>query len=342
MERVMPSPLGPGERLRAVVVGLGQVGSRFDEEPGRTVVWSHVGAYLRLAERFELCGAADIAPANLAAFRVRCADVPACETIDELIRLRPQVASVCTPADSHAAAVLRLLACPDLRLIWCEKPLALELAEARRVVEACRERNVLLMVSFNRHWSPLWRRVKALIEQGAVGAVRSLRIAMPNRLYSIGSHAVDLALMLGGPVEQIASLELPALAEEAEPAVTAVLRHRSGAAGAVQVTGFKPQLVVEAEVLGDDGRLWAREDEGRIVIEQFAASPRYAGYRQLDGRRVETVESLDTFSPFVAMAKNAADALIRGTPLECDGRHAVEVQRILEAMAGATRRPGSF
>jgi predicted dehydrogenase len=338
----MPSPLdAPGQRLRAVVVGLGQAGSRFDEEPGRTTVWSHVGAYLHLADRFELCGGADLSPASLAAFRARCPDVPARATIDELIKLGPQVASVCTPADSHAAVVLQLLACPDLRLIWCEKPLGLELAEARRVVEACRARNVLLMASFNRHWLPLWRRVKELIEQGAVGTVRSLRVAMPNRLYSIGSHAVDLALMLGGPVEQIAALELPALVEGGEPAVTAVLRHRSGAAGMIQVTGFKPQLVVEAEVLGDDGRLWAREDQGRVVIEPFAPSPRYAGYRQLAGRREETVESLDTFSPFTAMAENAADALVRGAPLACDGSHAIEVQRVLEIMADAARRPGS-
>jgi predicted dehydrogenase len=327
-----------GQRLRAVVVGLGQVGSRFDEEPGRTTVWSHVGAYLRLAERFALCGGADVSPAGLAAFRVRCPDVPACATIDELIRLRPQVASVCTPAESHALVVSQLLTCPDLRLIWCEKPLAIELAEARRLIEACRVRNVLLMVSFNRHWLPLWRRVKELIDQGAVGTVRSLRVAMPNRLYSVGSHSVDLALMLGGPVEDVAALELPALAEGGEPAVTAVLRHRSGAAGIVQVTGLKPQLVVEAEVLGDDGRLWAREDEGRIVIERFTASPHYAGYRQLAGRSEETVESLATFSPFVAMAENAADALARGVPLACDGDHAVEVQRILDLMAKAAMR----
>jgi predicted dehydrogenase len=339
MEGDMPSPLdGPGQRLRAVVVGLGQAGSRFDEEPGRTAIWSHVGAYLHLAARFELCGGADVAPASLAAFRARCPDLPACETVDELIRLRPQVASVCTPADSHAAVVSRLLACPDLRLIWCEKPLALELAEARRLVEACRARNVLLMTSFNRHWLPLWRRVRAMIDEGAVGAVRSLRVAMPNRFYSVGSHAVDLALMLGGPVDEIAALELPALTEGEEPAVTAVLRHRSGAAGIVQVTGFKPQLIVEAEVIGDDGRLWAREDSGRIVIERFAASPRYAGYRQLDRTTEETAESLDTFSPFVAMAENAADAVTCGVPLACDGDHALEVQRVLDLMTQATRR----
>src|SRR5689334_1892585 len=100
----------PSPRLRAVVIGLGQVGSRFDEEPGRKAVWSHVGAYLHVAERFELCGATDMAPASVAAFRSRCPDVPVCATIEELMRLRPQVASVCTPAESHGALVSQLLA----------------------------------------------------------------------------------------------------------------------------------------------------------------------------------------------------------------------------------------
>ncbi len=334
----MPSPIvDPGQRLRAVVVGLGQVGSRFDEEPGRKTVWSHVGAYLHLAEHFELCGAADIAPGNVAAFRARCPDVPVRATVDELIRLRPQVASVCTPADSHGAVVSQLLACPDLRLIWCEKPLAVELTEAQRLVEACRARNILLMVSFNRHWLPLWQRVTALIAQGAVGTVRSVRIAMPNRLLSVGSHAVDLALMLGGPVADIAAIELPALAEGGEPTVAAVLRHRSGAGGIIQVTGFKAQLIIEAEVIGDDGRLWVREDAGRITIERFVPSTLYSGYRQLDRVREETVESLDTFSPFVAMAENVADALARDVPIASDGNHALEVQRVLDLMARATR-----
>jgi predicted dehydrogenase len=160
---------------------------------------------------------------------------------------------------------------------------------------------------------------------------------MPNRLQSIGSHAIDLALMLGGPVADVAAVELPALAEGGEPAVAAVLRHRTGAGGIIHITGFKAQLIVEAEVIGDDGRLWAREDSGRIIIERFATSTRYSGYRQLDRTTEETVESLETFSPFVAMAENAADALSRGVPLACDGDHALEVQRVLELMARATR-----
>lgn len=332
------SAIAPKDRIGAVIVGLGQVGSRFDEEPRRTSVRSHAGAYLRLADRFVLVGAAEPAEANAALFRARCPAVPVTADVAELLaHCRPQVASICTPPQTHAEVLFKLLKCPELRLIWCEKPLATDYGEAGRMVEACRTRGVKLMVSYNRHWLPLWRRTRALIEEGAVGVVRSVRVALPNRLVTIGSHAVDLALMLGGPVESVTASALPALAEAGEPAVAALLRYCSGAGGIVQVTGMKAQLIIEAEIVGDDGRLRAREDAGTIAIERFAPSQRYEGYRELGSSKIETPQSATDFSPFVAMAENAAQAILHNAPLECSGAQALEVQRVLEFMAKVTR-----
>jgi len=321
----------PAHRLRAVVVGVGQAGSRFDDGSSLREPRSHVGAYLHLADVFQLCAAADVSAVNAEAFRARCPTVPIYGDLRELIaRHRPEVASICTPAATHGEALFKLLECPDLRLIWCEKPLSIDLQEGQRMVDACEGRGVRLMVSFNRRWQPLWQRVRALIQQNAVGPVRSIRVAFPNRLFSIGSHAADLALMLGGPVEAVAGLRLPALDESGEPAVSGLLQYRSGAGGVIQVTGLRSQLIVEAEVIGDDGRLWAREDQGRIVVERFAPSPTYAGYRQPVASRQETIDGPAGLSAFLAMAENAADALNRGAALQCNGVDALEVQRILK------------
>jgi predicted dehydrogenase len=325
------------DRISAVIVGLGQVGSRFDEEPRRKVAWSHAGAYQYLSDRFALVGAMEPAAANVAAFHARCPAVPVTADVAELIaHHRPQIASICTPPQTHGEVLFKLLECPELRLIWCEKPLATNLGEARRMVDACRDRGVKLMVSYNRRWLPLWRRTRALIEEGAVGTVRSVRVALPNRLLTVGSHAVDLALMLGGPVESLVAMALPALVEAGEPAVAALLRYLSGAGGIVQVTGMKAQLIVEAEIIGDDGRLWAREDTGLITTERFVHSLRYDGYRELSASNTQVSESDVNFSPFVAMAENAARTILDNALLECDGRQALEVQRVLEFMKTAT------
>jgi predicted dehydrogenase len=211
----MPQAFNPSDsRVRAAVIGLGQAGSRFDEEPGRKAIWSHVGAYLERADRLALVGAVEVAPPNAAAFRARCPNVPVYADVEKLIaEQRPHIISICTPASNHAEILFKLLDAPDLRLIWCEKPLAAGLDEARRIVEACRQRNIKLMVSYNRHWLPIWRRTGDFIREGALGTVRTLRVAFPNRLLSIGSHAVDLALMLGGPVASVVAQPLPDLEE---------------------------------------------------------------------------------------------------------------------------------
>jgi predicted dehydrogenase len=323
-------------RFAAVVVGLGQVGSRFDEEPGRKAVWSHVGAYLQLADRFVLSGAVEVSADNTAAFRKRCPRVPVYDSVAALnARHRPQIASICTPTELHGKALFDLLACPDLRLIWCEKPLSIDLVEARRMVDACRDRGVVLMVSFNRRWYPLWRRTRVLVQDGCIGELRSVRVALPNRLFTIGAHAVDLALMLGGHVEKVSALALPSLQETGEPAVCALLRYDSGASGIIQVTGLRQQLMVEAEIIGDDGRLLVREDNNEIRLERFAPSDRFSGYRQLAQPQYESALEPPGFSAFVAMAENAAAALIDGVPPQCDGAAALEIQRILGLMSNS-------
>jgi predicted dehydrogenase len=317
--------------LPAAVIGLGRIGSRFDEEPNRSQVWSHVGAYHACRDEISLVAAAEPLEANRAAFRVRCPDVPVMANVEKLFsEVQPEIVSICTPPESHAAMVKAALACPSVRAIWCEKPLATSLEDAEAMVAACRARAVPLIVSHVRRWMPIWQRVLAHIKQGDIGQLVTLRIAMPNRLFSIGSHAIDLALMLGGRVTDLKALPLPSLVEDGEPAVAALIGLEGGAYAIVQVTGRKTELVVEAEAFGSEGRLFVREDESSVRLERFAASPRYTDYRQLGSAEVAEAGSFDSNSPFIAIAREVA-ALARdpGLPVTCGGESALAVQRVL-------------
>ena len=99
------------------------------------------------------------------------------------------------------------------------------------------------------------------------------------------------------------TLDIPALAEDGEPARAALIALAGGAYAIVQVTGVKSGLIVEAEVIGDEGRLLAREDRGTLTLERFEDSPHYAGYRQLGQAVTETVAAPADFSPFIAIAE---------------------------------------
>jgi predicted dehydrogenase len=70
-----------------------------------------------------------------------------------------------------------ILACADngVRGIFCEKPLAPDLASCDAIVGACERSHVKLAMAFQTRYSPRYERIKALIAEGAIGEVLELR-----------------------------------------------------------------------------------------------------------------------------------------------------------------------
>lgn len=109
--------------LSAAVIGLGQAGSSFDEEP-RPVTWSHAGAYLAVADRYQLAGGAGINKDNRNRFAARCPHAAVFAHGAEMVaEVKPDVVSVCTPPAGRADVVEGLLAAHRPKGLICEKPL---------------------------------------------------------------------------------------------------------------------------------------------------------------------------------------------------------------------------
>jgi len=62
--------------------------------------------------------------------------------------------------------------------VLCEKPLAVTVAEARRMIDAARRNGVLLVEAFTHRWNPQMRRVREMIAGGALGEVTGVESAL--------------------------------------------------------------------------------------------------------------------------------------------------------------------
>jgi predicted dehydrogenase len=104
--------------------------------------------------------------------------------------------------------------------IYCEKPLAMNVAEGQRMVEAVEKAGVKTQMTFNFRFFPAMTRAKQLVEDGFLGRVFSFRgryyrasyisydkplswrlqkeIAGSGALFDIGSHVLDLIYYLLG------------------------------------------------------------------------------------------------------------------------------------------------
>jgi myo-inositol 2-dehydrogenase/D-chiro-inositol 1-dehydrogenase len=81
---------------------------------------------------------------------------------------------VASPTDTHASLIEAGAAAG--KAVLCEKPVDLDVARARRAVAAAERAGVLLAIGFNRRYDPSFRRIRAGIDAGEIGAVETVLI----------------------------------------------------------------------------------------------------------------------------------------------------------------------
>jgi 1,5-anhydro-D-fructose reductase (1,5-anhydro-D-mannitol-forming) len=132
---------------------------------------------------------------------------------------------VATPVSLHAPQTIASLRAG--RHVLCEKPVALDYAEAQQMVDVATQMGRTLGIAYYRRMYPKIQRAKALIEQGAIGqpVVAELtnhywydetghgpwrldpKLAGGGPLYDIASHRIDvLNFLFGRPVKASAHL----------------------------------------------------------------------------------------------------------------------------------------
>src|SRR4051794_19525860 len=80
---------------------------------------------------------------------------------------------IATPARTHADLVVAATGAG--KAVFCEKPMAVTLADADRAIDAARAAGVVLQVGFNRRFAADWQAARALLDAGTLGTPRLLR-----------------------------------------------------------------------------------------------------------------------------------------------------------------------
>lgn len=144
---------------------------------------------------------------------------------------RAQGAVICTPHDRHLADVRAALAAG--RHVLVEKPLARTLEEADEMIAAAAAAGRVLMVAEQFRFMPAFRRVRALLDQGALGPLREIHLVargfQPRHgwrrsaarvgggvLIDGGIHYVHNLRWWGGRVRRVFALRPPQTLRDAE------------------------------------------------------------------------------------------------------------------------------
>ncbi len=148
--------------LRGGFIGFGNVAAN-----GHMPGW-------RSRDDVRIVAATDAAASRREAFLDACPDGRWFETVDDLLmRERLDFVDVCAPPGSHAEIIGRALNA-GLHVL-SEKPLVTRVDDAARLKSAAASAGRVVHTVHNWLYAPICLKVSALIDEGAIGAVRSVR-----------------------------------------------------------------------------------------------------------------------------------------------------------------------
>jgi predicted dehydrogenase len=232
----------------------------------------------------------------------------------ELIE-RPDVdvVDICTPPGTHAEIAIAAAAAG--KDVLCEKPFAVTTADARAALDAVRSAGVRHAVGFNYRRLPALSLMAELVAEGALGDIRLWRgtwlsdefvdPTIPfdwrferamggTTIADLGSHLVDLATWMLGPVAEVSTTSSTFVTERTTPtgprtvevddASSALLRFASGAHGTMEVARGAPRRPCDfvVEVNGSSGTAvfsYARLNE--LWVGSTDDDPRLYGLRRV-------------------------------------------------------------
>jgi 1,5-anhydro-D-fructose reductase (1,5-anhydro-D-mannitol-forming) len=196
---------------------------------------------------------------------------------------------VATPPNAHREYVL--LCARHGKPVYVEKPMAMTPAECEEMIAACQAAGVPLFTAYYRRALPRFLRVKAFVDDGAIGEVRAVTVSLYRRhavapgtlpwrvdpsiaggglFVDLASHTLDLLDYVLGPVSTVwGGAANQGGFYPAEDIVTAAFAFESGVRGTGMWCFTADRDIDRVEVVGTGGRLvFSTFDDVPIIVER--------------------------------------------------------------------------
>jgi predicted dehydrogenase len=271
------------DTLSCVIIGCGNIAGGFDAD-GKSGQFplTHAGAYNQHGG-FSLLACVEPNPEMRTEFMRRWCVKEGYASMQALSQHVSQidVVSICSPTSSHSSDVRAALALRP-RVIFCEKPLASNVADAEAIVSECDWAGVSLIVNYNRRWDASTNQLKQELDTGAWGQVRSVSGVYTRGVSNNGSHMVDLLQLLLGPI-RLTDVGMPIYdGFEDDPSVPMFVQTDSGIPVYISCGYARDYSLFELQIVTEFGVI-AMEDGGMAWrFRRAVESPMFRNYRSLD------------------------------------------------------------
>jgi len=232
--------------------------------------------------------------------------------------------------------------------VLVEKPMAMNCTEAERMIVACRNAGVRLMVGHMVRLSPVIGRIRDIIGGGGIGTVSfaradfmydgrnsarswlyDLRVAGGGPVFDVGVHCLDtIRAVLRDEVESVQAQLAPRPTEERTETTAQIgLRFKSGVIGSIYCSFASGTRRSFIEIVGTDGLLSA------VDFTVSSRTTELVWTRGTAERPAETViEPIMVPNLYVEEISRFVNSVRKGETFEITGENGLANQRVLDAV----------
>jgi len=217
--------------------------------------------------------------------------------------------------------------------ILCEKPLALNSAQAEEMINVCKAKNVQLAINYVYRFHPLVQKAKELIDKQFLGKViyistnynvdyppndnfRFAKTEGGGVLQDIGTHMIDLLYFLGGEIDEIKGYTGNVFYNsEISDTALAILKFKNGSFGQLNVSFNTRKAPNRIEIVGHNGTISIenlisnRNGTAKIVIDIYGEAKK--AFRKRANKLSFLLKSVQkSFAKNELPEANAYDALM--------------------------------
>ncbi|MBN2159705.1 MAG: Gfo/Idh/MocA family oxidoreductase [Spirochaetes bacterium] len=320
------------------LIGCGRIGFLLENDPLRYKPCTHYGG--AAACGLAVTCACDINPERLARFgalvgieRERLFG----DYRDLLRNARPEMAIIATWTESHSRIAIEA-ARRGAQVIVLEKPMASTLSQCRAIINECRKSGASVIISHERRYDNRYRRLKNIIERGAIGEIKTVHASMltggntglsdpadgGGPLLHDGTHIVDMIRFLFGEIISVeGEFQRAGRSRGFEDRACAWLKTAGNIDIFLEAGGNRKYFVFELEISGTAGKIVIGNGYEELYTNR--KSRFYTGFRDIVKTPFPSWKKNNCFQELYREARRALGGTLLPVSSADDGYRALEV-----------------
>jgi predicted dehydrogenase len=336
-------------KYKVGIIGCGRIASILEDDVLRQKPCTHAGAFDAHPDT-EIVAACDINKERLLAFGKRwCVKRLYKDYTEMLTRERLDIVSIAAWTEYHRDMVI-MAAESGVRGIYCEKPIAVNLKQAKEMVDMCKKKKVKMVIGHERRWDPYYRKAKELIDSGGIGEIRTiignaLSDSPPELpvdkygggpLFHDGTHLTDLLRFFAGDADWVSGYDDRIGDRYIEKTAIGLIHFKNGVHAVVEGGGVRKYFNFELDIQGSEGRILI----GNGIKELYMTGPsnRFTGFKELE--RVEFPNPDRGINPFLGGIEDLVGCMNNGHESISSGEDGKAALEIIMAIYKSARLGG--